>query len=95
MYYNEFKMIIEKILKGDFDKKLLGEYLIDTFDCEKIYDSDDIMVTDAFFSLKHYLSGEEDIRKEEWLYFLDCLSGKCEYSIERKMHIKTKPSACD
>ena len=28
MYYNEFKMIIEKILKGEFDKKLLGEYLI-------------------------------------------------------------------
>ena len=67
------------------------EYLIDMFDCEKIYDSDDEMVTDAFFTLKHYASGEEDISKEEWLYFWDCLSGKCEYSVKEKMRITAKP----
>lgn len=47
-YYNEFKIIIEKILKGNFEKNLLIEYLIDMFDCEKIYDSDDEMATDIF-----------------------------------------------
>lgn len=89
-YYNEFKIIIEKILKGNFEKNLLIEYLIDMFDCEKIYDSDDEMATDVFLTLKHYASGEEDVSKEEWLYFLDCLTGKCEYSVEEKMRITTK-----
>ncbi len=91
MYYNEFIQIIEKILKGNFEKKLLAEYLIDMFDCEKIYDSDDKLVTDVYFTLKHYASGEEDVGKKEWLFFLDCLLGKCEYSIEEKMCITTKP----
>ena len=40
MYHNEIKRIIEKILKGEVDKYVLMEYLINNFDCEKIYDSD-------------------------------------------------------
>ncbi len=39
-------------------------------------------VTDVYFTLKHYAGGEEDVGKKEWIFFLDCLSGKCEYSIE-------------
>ena len=46
--------IIEKVVKGDIDKNVLMEYLIDDFDCEKIYDSDEELITDAFFTLKHY-----------------------------------------
>ena len=42
MYHNEIKRIIEKILKGEVDKYVLMEYLINNFDCEKIYDSDGI-----------------------------------------------------
>lgn len=34
--------------KGDIDKNVLMEYLIDDFDCEKIYDSDEELITDAF-----------------------------------------------
>ena len=91
MYYNEFVGIIEKIIYGNLEKKLLQDYLMDMFDCEKIYDSDDELVSDVFFTLKHYASGEEDISKNEWVYFLDCLLGKCQYSIEEKMRITTKP----
>ena len=47
MYHNEIKRIIEKILKGEVDKYVLMEYLINNFDCEKIYDSDEELVTDA------------------------------------------------
>lgn len=92
MYYNELKIIIEKIVKGDMGKDTLIEYLINNFDCEKIYASNDIMVTDAFFVLKHYASGEEDIFLEEWLYFLDCLEGRCKYNMERKISISNKGS---
>ena len=91
MYHNEIKKIIEKVVKGDIDKYVLMEYLINNLDCEKIYDSDEEMVTDAFFTLKHYASGEEDVSEDEWLYFLECLAGRHEYSIEEKMRITAKP----
>ena len=87
IYYREFERIIRKILAEDFEKNLLTEQLKADINCEKIYDSDDKLLTDIFFTLKHYASGEEDIRKEEWQYFLECLSGKREYKIEEKMKI--------
>lgn len=91
MYHNEMEKIIEKVVKGDIDKNVLMEYLIDDFDCEKIYDSDEELITDAFFTLKHYASGEEEVSKDEWLYFLECLAGKREYNMEAKMSTTTKP----
>ena len=66
MYHNEIKRIIEKILKGEVDKYVLMEYLTNNFDCEKIYDSDEELVTDAYFTLKHYASGEEDVAENEF-----------------------------
>ena len=83
MYHNEMEKIIEKVVKGDIDKNVLMEYLIDDFDCE--------LITDAFFTLKHYASGEEEVSKDEWMYFLECLAGKREYNMETKMRITTKP----
>jgi hypothetical protein len=59
-------------------------------DCEKIYDSNEEVVTDAFFALKHYASGEEDVGEDEWLYFLECLTGRREYNMEEKMSIITE-----
>ena len=91
MYHNEMEKIIEKVVKGDIDKNVLMEYLIDDFDCEKIYDSDEELITDAFFTLKHYASGEEEVSKDEWMYFLEFLAGKREYNMEAKMSITTKP----
>ena len=91
MYHNEIKRIIEKILKGEVDKYVLMEYLTNNFDCEKIYDSDEELVTDAYFTLKHYASGEEDVAENEWMNFLECLAGRSKYSIEEKMNITTKP----
>lgn len=44
-----------------------------------------------FFTLKHYASGEEEVSKDEWMYFLECLAGKREYNMETKMCITTKP----
>ena len=91
MYYREFETIIRKILEEDFEKNLLIEHLKAVFDCEKIYDSNDKLLTDIFFTLKHHASDEEDIRKEEWQYFLDCMSGKREYNLEEKLWITAKP----
>lgn len=90
MYHNELKEIIEKVVNGDIDRDALIDYLINNFDWEKIYDSNEIMVSDAFFTLKHYASGEEDVGEDEWLYFVECLSGKREFNIEEKMSIIKK-----
>ena len=51
MYHNEMKKVIEKVVKGNIDKYVLMDYLMDSFDCEKIYDSDEELITDAFFTL--------------------------------------------
>ena len=91
MYYNEFIQIIEKILTEKISKKNLEEYLIYSFDSDKIYESDDVLLTDVFFTLKHYASGEEIISKNEWIFLKKCLLGECEYSIDEKMRITTKP----
>lgn len=85
MYYKEFKKIIESIIQKDIDTEELIDILLTTFDCEKIYESDDMLVTDIYFSLKHFAGGEEMIEKKEWLYFLDCLNGKRKYKLEEKM----------
>ena len=91
MYTNELKMLIEKIVIGNIEKKKLEEYLIDNFDCELIYETDEELITDSYFSLKHYASGEEDISQEEWLFFLECLEGRRKYNANEKMRITTKP----
>ncbi|SFU74666.1 hypothetical protein [Butyrivibrio sp. M55] len=90
MYYDELVQLIEKVLNGDFEKKVLEQYMEETFDFEKIYDSDDELLTDVFFTLKHYLSGEEEVNKKEWLYLKKCLLGRCGYSMEEKMRVITE-----
>lgn len=35
MYHNEMEKIIEKVVKGDIDKNVLMEYLIDDFVVKK------------------------------------------------------------
>lgn len=85
MYYKEFKKIIESIIQKDLDREVLIDILLTTFDCEKIYESDDKLITDIYFSLKHFASGEEIIGDKEWLYFLDCLNEKRKYKFEEKM----------
>lgn len=92
MYKKEMQEIITKVIEGNVDKKKLTEYIIKTFDCEKIYESGEMMITDAFFALKHYASDEERITMEEWLYFLECLLGEREYNLEEKISILTKLS---
>ncbi len=84
MYKKKFIYIIEKVLSQKNQKEEILEYIISNFNCEAIYNSDDALITDVYFSLKHYAGGEEEISKREWLYFLECLKGKRKYSLEDK-----------
>lgn len=91
MYREKLTELLRLVINEEVEKCDLLERMLDEFECEKIYDSKDDIIPDIYFTLKHYASGEEDIDKKECLFFLDCLNGRCEYSIEEKLRITTKP----
>ena len=55
-----------------------------------IYGSDDMLVTDSYFSLLHYATGEEMVTDAEWKYFLDCLNGNRVDSRDEKLQMTDK-----
>lgn len=87
MYDHELKTFIQAILTDTISPRQLLEGLIHTIDWTKIYESENQLTTDAFFALKHYATGEEDISDIEWTYFINCLDGKCQYNMDQKMKI--------
>ena len=54
----------------------------------EIYATDDLLVTDSYFSLLHYATGEEMVTDVEWKYFLDCLIGNRVYSLDEKLQME-------
>ena len=58
----------------------------------EIYASDDMLVTDSYFSLLHFATGEEMVTDAEWKYFLDCLNGNRVYNLEEKLQMTDKNS---
>lgn len=91
MYREKFLELLKLVIEKEVDRYDLLKRMLDEFDCENIYDSDDDIVPDIYFTLKHYASGEEGIDMEECRFFMYCLQGKCEYSLEEKLRITTKP----
>ena len=87
MYYEEFKSLIGAVLRQGLRGNALADALAKSVDCGKIYESEDRLATDAYFSLLHYAAGEEEIPSAEWESFLDCLNGDREYNLEDKLKI--------
>ena len=66
------------------------EKTLNSFDPTHIYSSDDLLLSDAYFSLKHFIAKEEPLTYDEIDYFLECLTGKRSHSFENKMdYLKT------
>jgi hypothetical protein len=86
-YYSEFTILLSEIKNKEVLKEMINEYLVNLIDCEYIYESDDSLLSDVYFTLKHYAIGEEGITSEEIEYFLECLNGKKIHSFEDKMSI--------
>ena len=87
MYYEELKSLIGAVLRQGLRGEALADELAKSVDCTKIYESEDRLATDAYFSLLHYAAGEEEIPPAEWEYFLDCLNGDREYNLEDKLKL--------
>lgn len=87
MFYEEFKSLIGAVLHQGLRGEALADALAKSVDCTKIYESEDRLATDVYFSLLHYAAGEEEIPPTEWEYFLDCLNGAREYNLEDKLKL--------
>ena len=82
MFYEELKQIIKLIIQKGLSGQSLMKALTANIDPMEIYASDDMLVTDSYFSLLHYATGEEMVTDAEWKYFLDCLNGNRTYWVE-------------
>ena len=90
MFYEELKQIIRLVLQQGLSGQSLMEVLTANVDPTEICASDDMLVTDSYFSLLHYASGEEVVADAEWKYFLDCLNGNRIYSLDEKLQMTDK-----
>lgn len=83
-YYDEFEKILNKVKSGEINKSELNKYLVENIDCEYIYEGNDFLLSDIFFTLKHFALEEEDITQDEIEYFLECLKGHMKHSFTEK-----------
>ena len=87
MFYEELKQIIGLVLQQSLSGQSLMKTLTAKVNSEAIYASDDMLVTDLYFTLLHYATGEEMVSDAEWKYFLDCLNGNKDYNLDVKLQI--------
>ena len=90
MYYEELKQIIRSVLQQGLSGQSLIDALTANVNPTEIYASDDMLVTDSYFSLLHFATGEEMVTDAEWKYFLDCLNGNRVYNLEEKLQMTDK-----
>ena len=90
MFYEELKHIIRSILEQGLGGQSLMEALTANINPTELYASDDMLVTDSYFSLLHYAIGEEIVTDAEWKYFLDCLNGNRVYNLDEKLQMIDK-----
>ncbi len=92
MYYEELKQIIKSVLQQGLSGQSLMDALTANVNPTEIYASDDMLVTDSYFSLLNFATGEEMVTDAEWKYFLDCLNGNRVYNLEEKLQMTDKNS---
>ena len=92
MFYEELKQIIKSVMEQGLRGKALTAVLTANISPAEIYESDDMLVTDAYFSLLHFATGEEMLTDAEWKYLLDCLNGNRIYSLDEKLKMTDENS---
>ena len=92
MIYEVLKQIIGSVMEQGLSGPVLMAALTANINPSEIYESDDMLVTDSYFSLLHFATGEEMVTDAEWKYFLDCLNGNRVYNLEEKLQMTDKNS---
>ncbi len=76
LYQEEFKSILCAITEDGLCGRELSDTVIQSIKPALIYESDDRLVTDLYFTIVHFAGGEEQVSASEWLYYLQCREGK-------------------
>lgn len=79
--------IVLKITNGIISEKEIKERVQNELELKDIWESNDILITDCYYSLKHM--EEEEISIDEWKYFLECFNGSRQYSLADKKFFKS------
>lgn len=85
------KEIVERMLLGDISDKEI-ESLLHQLEVYNVEDSDNFMITDCYYAIKHHIGEEERVSKTELKYFSDCFSNRRSFNVEEKIALmKTFP----
>lgn len=84
------KKLLTQLLNNEISKEEMADTLIKEIDCEVVYNCNNLLITDCYFTLKHVY--EEKITKNELIYFLECLNGEKVYKLEEKLLIQDNGS---
>lgn len=79
--------IVLKITTGIISKEEIEERVQNELELKDIWESNDILITDCYYSLKHM--EEEKISIDEWKYFLECFNGYRQYNLADKKFFKS------
>ena len=74
------KNIVERILSENISISEIIS-LLHKLETHNIWDSNNLMVTDCYFAIRHIR--EEHISKREWQYFLECFNHQRSFDIEK------------
>ena len=82
-YYTEtLKHIVCGIVEGTISNQEIDDLLV-KLSSRHAWNCDKMLITDCYFTLKHRY--EEQIRKCEWQYFLECFNGARKYNLDDKL----------
>lgn len=82
--YGVMKHLLNLIAKKEITSEEVDDILLNNVDCVDIYSSDDTLLTDLYFTIKHFALGEEEITEEEIVYFKQCIDGNIIHSFKGK-----------
>lgn len=84
------KNLVSKLINYEITKEKMADTLIREIDCDEVYNSNNLLITHCYFTLKHVY--EEKITRNELIYFLDCFNGEKLYNLEDKLIIQENGS---
>ncbi|NBJ14078.1 MAG: hypothetical protein FNP40_00575 [Dehalobacter sp. 4CP] len=85
-----FVGLLKKYIFEGVDRYEIVDELIEKIDINEIYSSDDFVISDCFYAIKHLTEDKYETSINELKYFLECFEGLREYNLEEKNNVITQ-----
>ncbi|RJE47952.1 MULTISPECIES: hypothetical protein [unclassified Dehalobacter] len=82
-----FVDLLKKYIFEGVDRYEIADELIKKVDINAIFSSDDFIISDCFYAIKHLTEDKYETSINELKYFLECFEGLREYNLEEKNNI--------